>query len=188
MVKINTTNELQEMPLTELRKHLKEVESEAGHDTDWIDITGHRRKGRTKAKHIEAILNMYGYIHAKNDGGIRFIGELVENPAFPDPTKDDDFQEIKESVPEPIKPVIKDMCPPLGETIDIDPMNNEYNDIEFLYWCYRHILVREPDPNGLDNWTKHLKIGMPRDRVVRSFNHSQEYIRKFGKPDEPANE
>jgi hypothetical protein len=43
---------------------------------------------------------------------------------------------------------------------------------------YRELLLREPDPGGLDHWTRQLRAGTPRTEVASLFYASQETLHR----------
>lgn len=46
----------------------------------------------------------------------------------------------------------------------------------FLHLMYQNVLGREPDPGGLQTWTKAMSDGMTRAEVLRNFANSTEFI------------
>ncbi|WP_260349868.1 DUF4214 domain-containing protein [Alloyangia mangrovi] len=50
------------------------------------------------------------------------------------------------------------------------------DDAGFVTLLYRNVLDREPEPQGLANWTARLEAGMSRERVVLGFSESAEFI------------
>lgn len=53
-------------------------------------------------------------------------------------------------------------------------------DAEFVALVYENVLGRSPDAAGLSYWTKQLKAGKTRGRLMVGFSESSEYIRKQG--------
>ncbi len=50
------------------------------------------------------------------------------------------------------------------------------SDQEFLEAAYHAVLNRDPDESGMKTWTKKLKAGTSRDKVISDFTGSQEFI------------
>ncbi|MBE9640236.1 DUF4214 domain-containing protein [Salipiger mangrovisoli] len=50
------------------------------------------------------------------------------------------------------------------------------DDAGFVTLLYRNVLDREPEPQGLSNWTARLETGMSREQVVLGFSESAEFI------------
>lgn len=50
------------------------------------------------------------------------------------------------------------------------------DDAGFVTLLYRNVLGREPEPQGLGNWTARLEAGLSRERVVLGFSESPEFI------------
>lgn len=48
------------------------------------------------------------------------------------------------------------------------PQDNLSNE-EFVYWCYKNILGREPDTNGFNDWCASLKNGKSKQAVLEYF-------------------
>jgi len=43
-----------------------------------------------------------------------------------------------------------------------------------LYWIYRAVLKREPDPKGIAWWRNHYENGMLLSDIIREFENSPE--------------
>jgi predicted O-methyltransferase YrrM len=57
---------------------------------------------------------------------------------------------------------------------------------EFLKHCYRRLLLREPDAEGLQHHLQALAAGRSREETVRIFVTSEEFLNGFNRPDERA--
>ncbi|HVG34034.1 MAG TPA: FkbM family methyltransferase [Pyrinomonadaceae bacterium] len=49
-----------------------------------------------------------------------------------------------------------------------------------VYYCYRLLLNREPDPDGWRNWTSHIRTNKSLQELVALFMDSEEYRNKSG--------
>jgi hypothetical protein len=55
----------------------------------------------------------------------------------------------------------------------------EYVNREFVHWCYRIYLQREPDSGGWDFWTNSLNQDNDYNHIIRAFIISTEYRARF---------
>lgn len=70
--------------------------------------------------------------------------------------------------------------------------NHPFDNRQFVRWCYRTYLQREPDQAGWDFWTNELQRDLANDAGQSGYNHliraflvSIEYRVRFGQPDSP---
>lgn len=56
---------------------------------------------------------------------------------------------------------------------------NHVTDVEFVYYLYQDLLLRQPDLPGLHSHIHHLSLGLPRVRLLCSFIESGEFREKI---------
>jgi len=60
--------------------------------------------------------------------------------------------------------------------------SHPYDNHQFVRWCYKSYLQREPDPDGWAFWENQLNIIGDYNAIIRAFIVSTDYRSRFGPP------